>query len=56
MSLAAVMAGANGLIVEVHPKPDEALSDGGQSLDFDTFRRLMQDLARLTEATAGQPA
>jgi len=56
MSLAAVMAGANGLIVEVHPKPDEALSDGGQSLDFDTFRRLMQDLVRLTEATAGQPA
>jgi 3-deoxy-7-phosphoheptulonate synthase len=56
MSLAAVMAGANGLIVEVHPKPDEALSDGGQSLDFDTFRRLMQELARLTEATAGQPA
>ncbi|HEY4864500.1 MAG TPA: 3-deoxy-7-phosphoheptulonate synthase [Candidatus Dormibacteraeota bacterium] len=56
MSLAAVMAGANGLIVEVHPKPDEALSDGAQSLDFDTFRRLMQDLARLTEATAGQPA
>jgi 3-deoxy-7-phosphoheptulonate synthase len=56
MSLAAVMAGANGLIVEVHPKPEEALSDGGQSLDFDTFRRLMQDLARLTEATAGQPA
>ena len=56
MSLAAVMAGANGLIVEVHPKPDEALSDGGQSLDFDTFRRLMQDLVRLTEPTAGQPA
>jgi 3-deoxy-7-phosphoheptulonate synthase len=56
MSLAAVMAGANGLIVEVHPKPDEALSDGGQSLDFDTFRQLMQKLARLTEATAGQPA
>ena len=56
MSLAAVMAGANGLIVEVHPKPDEALSDGAQSLDFDAFRRLMQDLARLTEATAGQPA
>jgi 3-deoxy-7-phosphoheptulonate synthase len=56
MSLAAVMAGANGLIIEVHPKPDEALSDGAQSLDFDTFGRLMQELARLTEVTAGQPA
>jgi 3-deoxy-7-phosphoheptulonate synthase len=56
MSLAAVMAGAHGLIVEVHPKPDEALSDGAQSLDFDTFGRLMQELARLTEVTAGQPA
>jgi 3-deoxy-7-phosphoheptulonate synthase len=56
MSLAAVAAGANGLIVEVHPKPQEALSDGAQSLDFAEFERLTMDLARLREATAGQPA
>ena len=47
-SLAAVAAGANGLIVEVHPHPDDALSDGAQSLDFTTFDRLMADLKRLT--------
>ena len=56
MSLAAVAAGASGLIVEVHPRPDEALSDGGQSLDFDNFTRLMDDLRRLTEAMVSAPA
>jgi 3-deoxy-7-phosphoheptulonate synthase len=56
MSLAAVAAGAQGLIVEVHPKPDQALSDGAQSLDFEAFARLMRELERLLEATAGQPA
>jgi 3-deoxy-7-phosphoheptulonate synthase len=48
LSLAAVAAGANGLIVEVHPHPDDALSDGAQSLDFANFDRLMADLKRLT--------
>jgi 3-deoxy-7-phosphoheptulonate synthase len=56
MSLAAVAAGAQGLIVEVHPRPDQALSDGAQSLDFEAFTRLMRELRRLLEATAGQPA
>jgi 3-deoxy-7-phosphoheptulonate synthase len=56
MSLAAVAAGAQGLIVEVHPRPDEALSDGSQSLDFPGFERLMRDVGRLTEATAPAPA
>jgi 3-deoxy-7-phosphoheptulonate synthase len=56
MSLAAVAAGAQGLIVEVHPHPDLALSDGAQSLDFDAFERLMHELRRVLEATAGQPA
>jgi len=56
MSLAAVAAGAQGLIVEVHPRPDQALSDGAQSLDFEAFARLMRELRRLLEATAGQPA
>ena len=56
MSLAAVAAGAHGIIVEVHPKPDEALSDGAQSLDFEAFGKLMEDLARLTAALARTPA
>jgi 3-deoxy-7-phosphoheptulonate synthase len=55
MSLAAVAAGAQGLIVEVHPSPNEALSDGAQSLDFDNFGRLMRDLQRLVEATTPEP-
>jgi len=55
MSLAAVAAGAHGLIVEVHPCPDEALSDGGQSLDFENFARLMKELRRMMEAIASQP-
>jgi 3-deoxy-7-phosphoheptulonate synthase len=56
LSLAAVAAGANGLIVEVHPHPDDALSDGAQSLDFATVDRLMTDLKRLTGALSAQPA
>jgi len=56
MSLAAVAAGAQGLIIEVHPNPDEALSDGSQSLDFESFRRLMQDLKRQVGASSGLPA
>ncbi|MGH7777757.1 MAG: 3-deoxy-7-phosphoheptulonate synthase [Candidatus Dormibacterales bacterium] len=55
MSLAAVAAGAHGLIVEVHPRPDEALSDGGQSLDFATFAALTEQLAALS-AVVGRAA
>jgi len=40
----AVVAGADGMIVEVHPKPDEAWSDGDQSLDFAGFDEMMFDL------------
>jgi len=40
----AVAAGADGLIVEVHPDPDTAWSDGEQSLDFAAFDRMMSDL------------
>jgi 3-deoxy-7-phosphoheptulonate synthase len=43
MSLAAVAAGASGLIVEVHPNPDRALSDGYQSLYPDQFRELADE-------------
>ena len=56
MSLAAVAAGANGLIVEVHPHPDDARSDGAQSLDFATFDRLAADLKRLAGALSASAA
>ena len=42
LALAAVAAGADGLIVEVHPHPKEALSDGGQSLTPDLFARMVE--------------
>src|ERR1700680_417487 len=50
MALAAVAAGADGLLIEVHPSPDEALSDGPQSLTFEQFGRLMDDVRRLVTA------
>ena len=42
MAFAAVAPGAHGLLIEVHPNPDKALSDGPQSLNFDNFQRLME--------------
>ena len=50
LSFAAVAAGADGLIVEVHPDPETALSDGDQSLSFDGFAGLMRDLKVFVEA------
>jgi len=50
MALAAVAAGAHGVIVEVHPHPEAALSDGAQSLTLDGFRTLMQQLRPVAEA------
>ncbi len=47
MSRAAIAAGADGLIVEIHPCPKDALSDGPQSLNFDTFSELMEDIHRI---------
>jgi 3-deoxy-7-phosphoheptulonate synthase len=41
IALAALAAGAQGLLVEVHPNPDEALCDGPQSLTFENFSKLM---------------
>jgi 3-deoxy-7-phosphoheptulonate synthase len=48
MALAAVAAGADGLIVEVHTDPDHALSDGPQSLYPEQFEKLMRDIQALT--------
>jgi len=45
LALAAVAAGADGLMIEVHPNPDEALKDGAQSLTFENFELLMQQVA-----------
>ncbi|HBO68750.1 MAG TPA: 3-deoxy-7-phosphoheptulonate synthase, partial [Deltaproteobacteria bacterium] len=44
MSCAAVAAGADGLMIEVHPSPEKALSDGPQSLTFARFRAVMEAL------------
>ena len=48
MARAAVAAGADGVMVEVHPNPDRALSDGGQSLFPDQFARLVAELRAIT--------
>lgn len=50
MSLAAVAAGTDGLIVEVHPDPDAALCDGDQSITTDSFDRLMASTRAIREA------
>jgi 3-deoxy-7-phosphoheptulonate synthase len=49
MALAALAAGADGLLIEVHPDPDHALSDGAQSLDFPRFESLLGQLRALAE-------
>jgi len=50
LALAAVAAGADGLMIEVHPNPDKALKDGPQSLTFDNFQQLMEQLAPVAAA------
>ncbi|MCB0412184.1 MAG: 3-deoxy-7-phosphoheptulonate synthase [Bdellovibrionales bacterium] len=50
LALAAAAAGADGLIVEVHPEPEKALSDGNQSLTFLQFSEMMRSLRKLLPA------
>ena len=50
LAKASVAAGADGLLIEVHPQPDEALSDGAQSLKPETFVDLMQELKLVAQA------
>lgn len=50
LARAAVAAGADGLIVEVHPRPNEAVSDGRQSLTLEAFDGMMRELVVLAEA------
>ena len=47
LGYAALATGADGLIVEVHNKPDEALSDGKQSLTFESFEEMMAQLHKM---------
>ena len=47
LAMAGIAAGADGLMVEVHPEPDKALSDGPQSLKFEVFDDLMQDVEKI---------
>jgi 3-deoxy-7-phosphoheptulonate synthase len=49
LALAAVAAGADGVLIEVHPNPDLALIDGPQSLTFDNFRLLMSQLVHIAK-------
>ena len=50
MARAAVAAGADGLLIEVHPAPARALSDGAQSLRPEQFEELMQQLRMIASA------
>ena len=50
MARAAVAAGADGIMVEVHPNPEDALSDGAQSLFPDQFAQLMREVRIIAEA------
>ena len=60
MARASMAVGADALMIEVHPSPDHALSDGPQSLTFENFEELMESLERIGEAVgrplAAQPA
>lgn len=48
MSRAAIVGGAHGILVEVHPEPEKALSDGAQSLTVPGFEKLMEELKNLS--------
>ena len=50
MARAAVAAGADGLLIEVHPTPERALSDGAQTLDVEQFKQLMREARPIAEA------
>lgn len=49
LAKAAIAAGANGLIIEIHPNPEKALSDGPQTLTFENFKKLTSDLYKLVD-------
>jgi 3-deoxy-7-phosphoheptulonate synthase len=50
MCLASVAAGADGVLIEVHPTPDTALCDGAQSLTIENFAVAATEIARVADA------
>ena len=56
VSKAAIAAGADGLMIEVHPDPKVALKDGPQSLKLDTFDQLMKELLPIVLAVGRKPS
>lgn len=50
VAMAAIAAGADGLMIEVHPNPDHALSDGAQSLTYERFAGMMRSVAGIAHA------
>jgi 3-deoxy-7-phosphoheptulonate synthase len=54
MGLAALACGAAGLLVEVHPTPDHALSDGHQSLYPEQFAQMVEDCRAISELLASR--
>ncbi|RYZ69448.1 MAG: 3-deoxy-7-phosphoheptulonate synthase, partial [Proteobacteria bacterium] len=54
MSLAGVAAGADGLIIEVHPRPSEALSDAHQAITFEQFRTIVEQVTKVANALGRQ--
>jgi len=55
LAVAAVACGAHGLIIEVHPNPDKAWSDGAQSLTPENFQKLMDDVVKVSQALGRTP-
>lgn len=56
LAMAAVAAGADGLLIEVHPSPDTALKDGAQSLTFENFQALMARMSPMAAAVGRKMA
>jgi 3-deoxy-7-phosphoheptulonate synthase len=56
LSRACVAVGADGMMVEIHPKPEVAWSDGAQSLTFPEFEKMMTDLKPYLELWKGHRA
>ncbi len=56
LALAGLAAGAHGILVEVHPDPEHALSDGPQSLDLEAFAALVERVRASSPASRPLPA
>lgn len=56
MARAGIACGAQGLIIEIHPNPKEALSDGAQTLNYPQFEQMLSEVKRISEALAPHEA